>query len=59
MVDIEFGRQYVSTTDIIGSNAATVRGLIFNGDVDMVCNGIGNEWSIEDLAKNLTWSVSL
>ena len=49
-VNYNFKRQY---KDMVAQyktlQAAGVRGLVYNGDVDMACNFIGDQWFVESL----------
>ncbi|KAF2364905.1 Peptidase S10 serine carboxypeptidase [Trinorchestia longiramus] len=49
-VNAKFQRQYTNMSEQYKKlHAAGVRALIYNGDVDMACNFIGDQWFVEGL----------
>ena len=42
------------TPQILRLKEAGIRGLIFNGDFDMACNYLGNQWFVEALGYNVS-----
>lgn len=58
-----YRRQYFSMrSQILELVRAGKKGLIFNGDVDLACNALGDSWFVDDLGLPLTkeykeWSV--
>ncbi|KHJ88303.1 serine carboxypeptidase, partial [Oesophagostomum dentatum] len=42
----------------IPDTANNMRMLIYNGDADQVCNHLGDQWLIEDVAANLSLSIT-
>jgi len=51
----KWDRQYTDMTDVYNFiHEAGIKGLIYNGDVDMACNYLGDQWFIEKLNYNVT-----
>ena len=48
-VNNDYVRDYVNTLDMHKELVKHVRALIYNGDVDMACNFLGDEWLTEML----------
>ena len=45
-----YERQYFDMTPFYKTlSEAGVRGLVYNGDTDMACNYIGDQWFVEQL----------
>ena len=38
-------------------SAAGIRGLVYNGDNDMACNFVGNQWFVEALGYQVRYSL--
>lgn len=60
-VQKSYTRQYNDTTQFFNQildSFSNFKILLYNGDVDFICNHIGNQWFIEGLAANRQMSVS-
>ncbi|RDD38016.1 Lysosomal protective protein [Trichoplax sp. H2] len=42
----KYRRQYTETVEMFPSFLKKVRGLVYNGDVDTVCNFLGDQWAV-------------
>lgn len=55
VVNAHWTRQYTDMTDVYTFiHEAGIKGLIYNGDVDMACNYLGDQWFIENLNYTVT-----
>jgi len=48
-VNENFKREYKTMAPQYKYLTTKVRGLVYNGDIDMACNFLGDEWFVEDL----------
>ena len=49
-VNRNYETQYFDMSKVYNNlKAAGIRGLVYNGDVDMACNYLGDSWFVEDL----------
>ena len=50
LVNVNYIRQYMDMSVVYKALAnAGIRGLVYNGDVDMACNYLGDQWFVEEL----------
>jgi cathepsin A (carboxypeptidase C) len=61
-VQSQYVRQYNDTTQffnqMINAQLDNFKILLYNGDVDFICNHIGNQWFVEALAASNSLQVS-
>jgi len=54
-VNVNYIRQYMDMSIVYKALASHgVRGLVYNGDVDMACNYLGDQWFVEELGYPVT-----
>ncbi|KAK7080658.1 hypothetical protein SK128_012961 [Halocaridina rubra] len=51
---IDYTRQYNTMKEKYDYLTPRIRGLLFNGDTDMACNFMGDEWFVESLGQEVT-----
>ncbi|RDD38003.1 Lysosomal protective protein [Trichoplax sp. H2] len=52
-VGAKYQSQYAETVEMFPSFLKKVRGLVYNGDVDTVCNFLGDQWAVRSLKRKV------
>lgn len=53
-INVQYRRTYQHTITIYPKLITTLRGLLYNGDIDMACNFLMEEWSVDSLNLTVT-----
>ena len=55
MMPQRYQRQYMDMRDVFTFiHEAGIKGLVYNGDVDLACNYLGAQWFVEKLNYNVS-----
>lgn len=58
-VNSNYKREYQTMRPQYEKLTKQVRGLVYNGDIDMACNFLGDEWFVDDLGLSVSLYIFL